>query len=161
MNTKRLVKPPAYRRTSRSLLVGRRYDLDRRPAAQGRIKVWLSKGFIGPETQKIAWDFIWGHSAAEADTLKHENSPKIWMVKDDVQSNANRHRSFYRRTSGDVQSHLRSIGARLPCVVSFVAQLALENIATSDAAYHDVNHTIMVTLVGQEILRGRHINAVA
>ena len=38
------------------------------------------------------------------------------------------------------------------------ARLALENIATSDAAYHDVNHTIMVTLVGQEILRGRHIS---
>ena len=44
-----------------------------------------------------------------------------------------------------------------PGVISFAAQLALENIATSDAAYHDVNHTIMVTLVGQEILRGRHI----
>jgi hypothetical protein len=45
-----------------------------------------------------------------------------------------------------------------PGVISFVAQLALENIATSDAAYHDVNHTIMVTLVGQEILRGRRIS---
>src|SRR5271167_4466537 len=45
-----------------------------------------------------------------------------------------------------------------PGVVSFVARLALENIATSDAPYHDVNHTIMVTLVGQEILRGRHIS---
>ena len=32
----------------------------------------------------------------------------------------------------------------------------LENIADSDAAYHDMNHTIMVTLVGQEILRGKH-----
>src|SRR5215472_13942284 len=42
-----------------------------------------------------------------------------------------------------------------PGIISFVAQLALENIATSDAAYHDVDHTIMVTLVGQEILRGR------
>ena len=45
-----------------------------------------------------------------------------------------------------------------PGVMSFVARLALENIATSDAAYHDVNHTIMVTLVGQEILRGKHIS---
>jgi hypothetical protein len=44
-----------------------------------------------------------------------------------------------------------------PGIISFVAQLALETIATSDATYHDVNHTIMVTLVGQEILRGRHI----
>jgi len=45
-----------------------------------------------------------------------------------------------------------------PGTLSFAAQLALETIATSDAAYHDVNHTIMVTLVGQEILRGRHIS---
>src|SRR3984885_9175612 len=45
-----------------------------------------------------------------------------------------------------------------PCTISFVAQLALENIANSDAAYHDISHTIMVTLVGQEILRGRHIS---
>jgi hypothetical protein len=44
-----------------------------------------------------------------------------------------------------------------PGIISFAAQLALETIATSDATYHDVNHTIMVTLVGQEILRGRHI----
>src|SRR5262245_30129967 len=45
-----------------------------------------------------------------------------------------------------------------PGIISFAAQLALETIATSDAAYHDVNHTMMVTLVGQEILRGRHIS---
>src|SRR4029079_2543336 len=43
-------------------------------------------------------------------------------------------------------------------IISFVGRLALENIANSDAAYHDINHTIMVTLVGQEILRGRHIS---
>lgn len=45
-----------------------------------------------------------------------------------------------------------------PGIISFAAQLALETIATSDATYHDGNHTIMVTLVGQEILRGRHIS---
>jgi hypothetical protein len=45
-----------------------------------------------------------------------------------------------------------------PGIIGFVARLALENIANSDAAYHDINHTIMVTLVGQEILRGRHIS---
>ena len=45
-----------------------------------------------------------------------------------------------------------------PGIIGFVARLALENIANSDAAYHDVNHTIMVTLVGQEILRGRHVS---
>jgi len=45
-----------------------------------------------------------------------------------------------------------------PGIIGFVARLALENIANSDAAYHDVNHTIMVTLVGQEILHGRHLS---
>jgi hypothetical protein len=45
-----------------------------------------------------------------------------------------------------------------PGVIGFVARVALENIANSDAPYHDVNHTILVTLVGQEILRGRHIS---
>jgi hypothetical protein len=43
-----------------------------------------------------------------------------------------------------------------PGIIAFVGRLALENIANSDAAYHDINHTIMVTLVGQEILRGKH-----
>ena len=43
-----------------------------------------------------------------------------------------------------------------PDIIGFVARLSLENIADSDAAYHDMNHTIMVTLVGQEILRGKH-----
>ena len=45
-----------------------------------------------------------------------------------------------------------------PGIIGFVARLALENIANSDAAYHDVNHTVMVTLVGQEILHGRHVS---
>jgi hypothetical protein len=60
-------------------------------------------------------------------------------------------RAMYERTYGMLEPSY-------PGIISFVAQLALENIATTDAAYHDVNHTIMVTLVGQEILRGRHIS---
>ena len=59
-------------------------------------------------------------------------------------------REMYDRTYGTLEPGF-------PGVMSFVAQLALENIATSDAPYLDVNHTIMVTLVGQEILRARHI----
>ena len=35
------------------------------------------------------------------------------------------------------------------------ARNALEIIANSDAPYHDANHTIMVTMVGTEILRGK------
>ena len=42
-------------------------------------------------------------------------------------------------------------------VISWVGRMAIERIADSDALYHNVEHTIMVTLVGQEILRGKHI----
>jgi hypothetical protein len=45
-----------------------------------------------------------------------------------------------------------------PNICAFVGRIALENIANSDAAYHDVFHTIMVTEVGLEILRGKHIS---
>ena len=45
-----------------------------------------------------------------------------------------------------------------PGIIGFIARLAMENIANSDAPYHDMNHTIMVTLVGQEIIRGKHIS---
>jgi hypothetical protein len=43
-----------------------------------------------------------------------------------------------------------------PGIIGFIGRIALENIANSDAPYHDMNHTIMVTLVGQEILRRKH-----
>jgi len=42
-------------------------------------------------------------------------------------------------------------------MLAWVGHMALENIANSDALYHDVEHTILVTEVGQEILRGKHI----
>jgi hypothetical protein len=44
-----------------------------------------------------------------------------------------------------------------PGIIAWAGRMALENIANSDALYHDVEHTLMVTLVGQEILRGKHI----
>ena len=46
-----------------------------------------------------------------------------------------------------------------PGIIAWAGRMALENIANSDALYHDVEHTLMVTLVGQEILRGKHVRA--
>src|SRR5436190_7461649 len=43
-----------------------------------------------------------------------------------------------------------------PGIIAWAGRMALENIANSDALYHDAEHTMMVTLVGQEILRGKH-----
>ena len=41
-------------------------------------------------------------------------------------------------------------------ILAWAGSMALESIANSDALYHDVNHTIMVTQAGQEILQGKH-----
>lgn len=57
----------------------------------------------------------------------------------------------FRRNYG--VSHTREEG-----ILAWVGAMALEDIANSDALYHDVEHTIQVTLVGQEILRGKHIS---
>lgn len=45
-----------------------------------------------------------------------------------------------------------------PNIIRSSGTMALEIIANSDALYHNVEHTIMVTLVGQEILRGKHLS---
>lgn len=42
-------------------------------------------------------------------------------------------------------------------ILSWATNLALENIANTDTLYHDLDHTIMVTQVGQQILIGKHL----
>ena len=41
--------------------------------------------------------------------------------------------------------------------IATAVRLALERTSLSDALYHDVEHTVMVTLLGTEILRGREL----
>ena len=56
----------------------------------------------------------------------------------------------------------RRCGATYPSlteVVPFAAQLALDCIASSDALYHDVEHTMLVTLAGHDIFFGRALLA--
>ena len=57
----------------------------------------------------------------------------------------------YRRSYGREKAELINI-------IEWAGHLALENIASCDALYHNVEHTIMVTLCGQEILRGKHLS---
>ncbi|BAY48825.1 hypothetical protein SAMD00079811_64520 [Scytonema sp. HK-05] len=59
-------------------------------------------------------------------------------------------REGYRRTYGCLKNDYQDI-------IAWAGNMALENIANSDALYHNVEHSILVTLVGQEILRGKHI----
>jgi len=58
------------------------------------------------------------------------------------------------------QDYIRTYGVlepSYPGIIAWAGRMALENIANSDALYHDVEHTLMVTLVGQEILKGKHL----
>jgi hypothetical protein len=56
----------------------------------------------------------------------------------------------YRRNYGSLEVANSSI-------IAWAGRMALEHFANSDALYHNMEHTVMVTLVGQEILRGKHI----
>jgi hypothetical protein len=60
--------------------------------------------------------------------------------------------SFMRRRFGSSQSQLVEI-------VPNAARVALECIGNSDALYHNVEHTLLVTLAGLDILRGRALHA--
>lgn len=56
----------------------------------------------------------------------------------------------YARNYGTMQASNSSI-------IVWAGRMALEHFANSDALYHNMEHTMMVALVGQEILRGKHI----
>ena len=57
--------------------------------------------------------------------------------------------------TSDMKLVFGSSHARLTELIPSVARLALECIGNSDALYHNVEHTMLVTLVGRDILRGR------
>ena len=59
----------------------------------------------------------------------------------------------YRRIYGDQEPHLAS-------GLDEAARLLIERIASSDALYHDCQHTALVTLCVQDILRGRRLERV-
>lgn len=63
---------------------------------------------------------------------------------------ANHLDTYFRRMFGD---EALSLATR----VNMGARLTLEQIGNTDALYHDLQHTLMVSLVGQEIFRGRFL----
>lgn len=56
----------------------------------------------------------------------------------------------YRQTYSNLKPEI-------PGIVEWVGRMSLERIADSDALYHDLNHTMQVTLVGQKIIEGKHV----
>ena len=53
--------------------------------------------------------------------------------------------------------HFSDRRAEYAAFIGGAARLVLERIGNSDALYHNAEHTMMVTLVGQQIMRGRLI----
>ena len=58
--------------------------------------------------------------------------------------------SSYQRTYGDIQPDFGRI-------VMWCGRLALDTISNSDALYHDIDHTMMVSLAGLSIIEGKHL----
>ena len=69
--------------------------------------------------------------------------------------------AFLERISEAYRSAYGNPGGREEAygnIIRAAANLAIETIHRSDAFYHDCEHTIMVTLVGQEIFRGKRLS---
>jgi hypothetical protein len=59
--------------------------------------------------------------------------------------------------SSDLDLRFGSTEAELTELIPSVARLALECIGNSDSLYHNVEHTMLVTLVGYDIMKGRSL----
>ncbi len=57
----------------------------------------------------------------------------------------------YYRTYSEMQFEIGN-------VIGWTARLVSENIANTDALYHNLEHTILVTMAGQAILEGKHLS---
>jgi hypothetical protein len=57
--------------------------------------------------------------------------------------------------SADMKDRFGVSFGNLAEIIPFAAQLALECLGNSDALYHDVEHTMLVTLAGHDIFKGR------
>ena len=59
--------------------------------------------------------------------------------------------------TSDTRSRFGASHARLAEVVPFAARLTLDCIGNSDALYHNIEHSMLVTLAGHDILMGRQM----
>src|SRR5438552_15189434 len=59
--------------------------------------------------------------------------------------------------ASDTRSMFGSSHARLAEFLPYAARLTLECIGNSDALYHNIEHSMLVTLVGHDMLIGRHL----
>jgi len=65
--------------------------------------------------------------------------------------------SFLDKLTEDYRYLYGKTNPNYPGIIYSIGKLALNTIAKSNAAYHDVHHTMWVADVGQDILKGKHI----
>ncbi|MAZ18848.1 MAG: metal-dependent phosphohydrolase [Ahrensia sp.] len=66
--------------------------------------------------------------------------------------------AFGEYLEGLYQQHFSGRNAEYAAYIGGAARLVLERLGNTDALYHNAEHTMMVTLVGQQILRGRLVS---
>jgi len=66
--------------------------------------------------------------------------------------------AFGEYLEGLYQQHFSGRNPEYAAYIGGAARLVLERLGNTDALYHNAEHTMMVTLVGQQILRGRLIS---
>lgn len=73
--------------------------------------------------------------------------------------NANMHiiDAFTKLVHEGYTSTYSNLEPHFPGLIEWAGRMALERIGNTDCLYHNVEHTILVTLVGQEILRGKQM----
>lgn len=64
---------------------------------------------------------------------------------------------FGKSLENDYRDVYGQRGDQFAGYVNWIGRFALENIGNSDMLYHDVEHTMLVTTVGQQILLGKHL----
>jgi len=63
--------------------------------------------------------------------------------------------AFGRQLAGTYRHYYGDRGPEYATLIDAGARLLIERIASSDALYHNFEHTILVTQLGQEIIRGK------
>jgi len=65
--------------------------------------------------------------------------------------------AFVQHLCNSYKSVYGNLEPDYPEIIEWAGRMVLERISNTDCLYHNVEHTILVTLVGQEILRGKQL----
>ena len=65
--------------------------------------------------------------------------------------------AFVKRVYDGYKAVYGNLEPDYPEIMEWAGRMALERLSNTDCLYHDVEHTVLVTLVGQEIMRGKQL----